>query len=97
MLLKKFPDALAMPIYALGYLLITAASFVITHSLFAQGQYAVSKSLVTALLNIPYPPFYFFASLCMLVFSLTLLSDTVIGFAAVFSKPLREKIREQWV
>ena len=97
MILKKLPELPAMIIYSVGYALITVFSAVTARSLLVQFSYAYGKGLVTALLHIPFHPFYMFAGICMIVFTLVLAVDTIRGFTAIAKKEQRKMISDRWV
>lgn len=96
MLIRILPRKLGMLLFALCGTLATATSAAATYGCFAQGMYAVSVDLVTMMTSIPYAPFYFFASLCMLLLTVTLLLDTIISYAAVFNEKYVELVRGSW-
>ena len=96
MLLRVLPKTLAMIINALGYIIVTVFSGYASYCLFQQAGYATTKNLVSALVNIPYYPFYYFASLCMAIFTLVMLIDAAIATAAIFNKTYRDYIVSAW-
>lgn len=96
MVLRILPDVPAMIINALAMLVVTAFSGYVSYTLFFQGAYALGKGLKTALVLIPYAPFYYIAAVCMVVFTLILAIDTAIAFAGIVSKKYRDYVKENW-
>ena len=96
MILRILPVRAAMVINALCMLAITVFSGYATYCLFLQAQYAGKKHLISALVHIPYSPFYYIATICMIVFTLVLLADTIIAFAAIGKNKYQEEIKGSW-
>ena len=96
MVLRILPRTLAMIINAIGYVAVTVFCGYCSYCLFLQGGYASEKGLISALVNIPYYPFYYFASVCMVVFTFVLFIDALIAIAAIVSTPYRDSITANW-
>ena len=96
MILRVLPVRLAMIINAICMIVITVFSGYATYCLFLQAQYAGRKNLISALVHIPYSPFYYIAAVCMIIFTLVLLADTIIALAAIGENKYREEIKESW-
>lgn len=96
MLVSILPHKLGQLLFSVCALVSTVISGAATVACFLQGQYAIEINMRTLMVGIPYSPFYFFASFCMLIFTLVLLLDTIIAFIGVFNKEYAEFVRESW-
>ena len=92
MILRVLPKTLAIICNALNVTLVTVFCGYVSYTLFLQGAYAVRKGLKTALILIPLSPFYYFAAVCMVIFTVTLLADALIAVAAIWNKNYSEYV-----
>ena len=96
MVLNMLPKKLGLAIFGINGLIVAVASGAITYGFFLQGNYAMQRNLISAMLHIPSYPSYFFAFVCMLLFTLVLLMDAIISLAGIGNKRLAEYVQKDW-
>lgn len=94
--LSRFPNFISMPLFGILGLLSTATSVFCGYATWAQADYSLKASTVTAVLHIPLYPFFYIAAICMYVFSLTLLWDTIKSFIGIANEDVRNDIKSSW-
>lgn len=92
LLINKFPQIVRSIVLGIGYLFTTAFAFIWAYGAFNQGIVFIGTGNETALLKIPYAPFYFFEAVCMFFFGLALLVDTITLFASLGNKTLAKEV-----
>lgn len=97
LLVSKFP---IVPRYLITGILGAASvaiTVIIAIAAFQQAGVAMNKQTVTGTLFIPWWPFYIVEGICMLVFAVTLLYDTLMTFAALGNDAeIREYVESKW-
>lgn len=96
MFIRILPRKLGLALFGLCGVITTLASGAAAYACLLQGMYAGSVDLVTMMTSIPYAPFYYFASLCMLLLTVVFLLDTIISFCAVFNDSYAELVCGNW-
>lgn len=91
-LIDKFPAKVRTFIMMLTYLVAVVFTAFWTYGAFVQGMVYVASKNETALLKIPYFPFYFFEGVCMAMFTITLFIDFLTLAGALGSKQLGEVV-----
>lgn len=97
MLLKLMPEKVRLLIFGINALITSVASAAVTYGCFLQGGYALRKNLISAIIHIPYFPFYYFACLCMALFTLLLFVDALMSIIGIFNSKYAEHVQESWV
>jgi TRAP-type C4-dicarboxylate transport system permease small subunit len=77
-------------------LLTTAMAAVVTYASFYQAGSQLRSNAVTGILHIPYYPFYYLEVVCMVIFTITLLYDTILALLAIFRDEYAEMVHENW-
>lgn len=96
MVIERLPRKLGVGIYAFNSLLVAVASGAVTYGIFQQAAYVLRKGTMSAIIHIPYYPFYFAASVLMGIFTIVLLADAIINVIAIFNKTYEERVTENW-
>ncbi len=96
MFVKPMPRFLRFFLFGLMGLLSTATALAVSYAAILQAQSALSKGSVTSVLMIPLYPFYGVEAFAMFIFALVLLYDTILAFAAIFSKKYEEIVTSNW-
>lgn len=96
MIFHYLPKKLCMVVYSFNSLLVAIAAGATTYALFLQGGYVFGKNMTSAMLGIPYFPFYYYASVMMAFFTLVLLCDAIIQITAIFNKKYEERVVKDW-
>ena len=94
--LTKLPKTVRMFLFGFFGLLSTAASAFCAYSIMAQGSFSFTAATFTAVLKIPLYPFFYIAAFCMLIFTFTLLWDSIKCFAGMKNDEIREDIQSSW-
>jgi TRAP-type C4-dicarboxylate transport system permease small subunit len=95
-LINIFPKALKFFVYGLMGLLSAGVAAIVGYAAVQQALSAIDKGTVTSVLMIPMYPFYYIEAGAMFVFTLSLLYDAVLSFAAIFSKKHEEIVTSSW-
>lgn len=74
----------------------TAMAGVLVYAAFFQASRQLATNTLTGILHIPLFPFYYLAAVCLVIFCLTLLFDTVLAFLAIFSDKYGEEVKSHW-
>lgn len=92
LLVDRFPAKVRTVILGLCYAVATICGALWSYGAFSQGIYNITSGSETALLKIPYWPFYLIEGVCMAMFTIVMLLDTITLFAALGSKGLAEEV-----
>jgi TRAP-type C4-dicarboxylate transport system permease small subunit len=92
MLINKLPEKVRNALLFVEYLIAVIFVFLIGVAAWQQGLAYIQTGSHTAILLIPYHPFYFFESVSMILFAITLLIDGVILGASLFNKVLAAEV-----
>jgi TRAP-type C4-dicarboxylate transport system permease small subunit len=95
-LIRVFPKTLRFLIFGLMGLLSTGTAAAVGYAAVLQALSAMDKGTVTSVLMIPMYPFYYIEAAAMFIFALALLYDTLLAFAAIFSKKFAEIVTSTW-
>jgi len=96
MVIEKLPRKLGVAVYAFNSILVAIAAGAVTVGIFQQGGYVLGKGTVSAIIHIPYYPFYYISSVLMGIFTVVLLADAIINVIAIFNKTYQERVTENW-
>ena len=96
MLIKLWPRKIGLSVYALNSLIVAVAAAAVTIGCAQQGIYVLEKNTVSAIIHIPYYPFYFAASFFMGVFTVVLFADAIINAIAIFDKEYEKRVTATW-
>ena len=91
-LVDKFHPTVRTIILGLCYAVATVFCAIWAYGAVQQGIVYLGTGNETALLKIPYAPFYFFEAFCMLAFAIVLLVDTATLFCALGNKTLAAEV-----
>ncbi len=91
-LVDKFPPVVRTIILGLCYAVATVFCAIWAYGAVVQGLVYVGTGNETALLKIPYAPFYFFEGICMLALAVVMLVDTITLFCALGNKTLAAEV-----
>jgi len=91
-LIDKFPAKVRTFIMMLTYLVAVVFCAFWAYGAFAQGLVYVASKNETALLKIPYFPFYFFEGVCMAMMAITLFIDFLTLAGALGNRRLAEVV-----
>ena len=69
---------------------------VLTYAAFVQTFHSIKMNYQTAVLKIPFWPFYLIEGIAMAAFVLTLLYDTCLSVGAIFKKDYYEIVTRDW-
>ena len=94
--MSKLPKPVGMFIFGLLGLLSTAASVFCAYAMVEQGNFSLEKNTTTAVLLIPLYPFFYIAAVCMFIFTVTVLWDSIKSFIGIANKEIAEDIRSTW-
>ena len=97
MVLRLLPKKLRLVIFALNSFLVTAVSAAVVYGCIMQGNFVLRRRTVSAMLHLPLYPFYYFAAVCMAVFTAALLLDAIMAAAGIFSPKYAEHVQKSWV
>ena len=97
LLVSRFPYGLRYVVTGILGLASVVITVIIAIAAFQQSGVAMSKNTVTGTLFIPWWPFYIIEGICMLIFAIVLLYDTIMTFAALGgNKEIREYVESKW-
>jgi TRAP-type C4-dicarboxylate transport system permease small subunit len=96
LLVGKFPEKLHMLFDFFFGILSTGTAALIAYAAVLQAQTAFSSSYTTSVLIISLYPFYWVEFVCMLVFAIALLYDSVKNMIAIFNKQVAENVKAGW-
>ena len=96
MIIGRFPVKIRMMLFALMSFLSVAASGIMTYAAILQTLNSIKMNYQTAVLKIPFWPFYLIEGIGMAAFTLTLLYDAILSTGAVFRKDYYDVITESW-
>ena len=96
MVLERLPRKLAIFIYAMNSIIVAIASVAVTYGFVAQGNYVLRKNTVSAIIHIPYYPFYYISAVFMGVFAIVLIVDAIINVGGLFSHEYEKRVTESW-
>jgi TRAP-type C4-dicarboxylate transport system permease small subunit len=97
MLLKLMPEKVRLLIFGINALITSAASAAVTYGCFLQGGYSCRRHLISAMLHIPSYPFYYFAGICMVLFTLILLADALMAIIGIFDPKYAKHVQKSWI
>ena len=95
-IVSKFSQKLQMFIFAVMGLISVGASGILSYAAFSQTANSIKMNYQTAVLKIPFWPFYLMEGIAMAVFTITLLYDAILSIAAIFSKDCYNVVVESW-
>jgi TRAP-type C4-dicarboxylate transport system permease small subunit len=90
------PGRLKFIPFFLCSLLSTAMAALVTYASFYQAGSQMRSNAVTGILHIPYYPFYYLEVVCMAIFVITLLYDTILALLAIFRDDYAEIVKATW-
>lgn len=93
-LLDKMPTKVRITVLAIMNVFTTAACGFMCVGTTAQAIKLTQQKFWSAIIEIPYYPFYFFAGFCFLIFTLMLLTDTLMYFYALKDKEMEDEVSE---
>ncbi len=96
LVLAKLPRVPQMCLFSLMGLLSTGMAAVMTYAAGVQIFSAYNAGTVTGMLHIPLWPFYIVECVAMVIFTITLLYDTILSAGAIFSDELSGEVRSGW-
>ena len=74
----------------------TGIAAIIAYGAVLQARTSMSSNYITSVLNIPLYPFYWLEFVCMLVFAVTLLYDSVKNPIAMFDDRVAKEVKARW-
>jgi TRAP-type C4-dicarboxylate transport system permease small subunit len=92
LLIDRFPPKVRSVILCIDYLVATAFAAVWAYGAWLQGVVYMTSGNTTALLKLPYPPFYFIEAISMALFCIVLLIDTLTLIGALFNEELAAEV-----
>lgn len=95
-IINIFPKALKFLVYGLMGLLSAGVAFIVGYAAVLHAQSAIDKGMITSVLELPMYPLYYIEAGTMFVFTLALLYDAVLSFAAIFSKKHEDIVTSTW-
>ena len=96
LVIDKFPEKMQMILFSLMGIISVGASVVLTYAAFVQTFHSIKMNYQTAVLKIPFWPFYLMEGIAMAAFVLTLLYDTCLSVGAIFKKDYYEIVTRDW-
>lgn len=97
MVVKAMPERLSVVVYSVANLICATTCALITYAAAQQAMRALGRNMISDVLRIPKFPFYIFESVCMAIFCLVLLCETVYCVYAIFNHDAAKEIRSHWV
>lgn len=74
----------------------TVMAGVLSWATFFQASRQLATNTLTGILHIPLFPFYYLAAICLAIFCITLLFDTILSFLAIFQDKYAEEVKSHW-
>lgn len=97
LIVGKLPKKVGYFISGVLGLASIAITITIAIAAFQQSGVAMAKNNVTSTLFIPWWPFYIIEGICMIVFAITLIYDTIMTFMAIGgNKEVQEYVEGKW-
>ncbi|GHU06852.1 hypothetical protein FACS1894158_14340 [Betaproteobacteria bacterium] len=96
LLLGKFPEKLHLLFDFFFGVLSSGAAAVIAYAAVLQAQTAFSSNYTTSVLKISLYPFYWLEFVCMFLFAVTLLYDSLKNLIAIFNQQVAENVKAGW-
>ena len=96
LIVTKLPGRMKFVVWGITSLIASATGVLVSVASFIQAGAVERQFLRTAVLWIPYHPFYTIGGICMSLFSLCLLLDCVKSFLAVFKTEYADEVRSTW-
>ena len=96
LVLDKFPKKVQMFLFSLVGLISVCASGLLAYAAFVQTDNSIKLNYQTAVLKIPFWPFYLVEGIAMVIFTLTLLYDMILSISAIFNSKYYEIVTESW-
>ena len=93
---SKLPKPVGMFIFGFLGVLSTSAAVFCAYSMVEQGKFSFEKYTTTAVLLIPLYPFFYIAGVCMYIFAVVLLWDSVKSFIGIKNEEICKEIRSAW-
>jgi TRAP-type C4-dicarboxylate transport system permease small subunit len=93
---SKLPGRFKMIPYTLGCLISTAIAGALTYATFFRASRVQASHAETITLHIPVYPFYYLSAVCLVLFTITILYDTVLSVIALFRDDYAELVSKNW-
>ncbi len=97
MAVKALPERVSMVVYSVSNLICSITCGLVTYAAVQQAIRCFNRNMITDVLRIPKYPFYIFESVCMALFCLLLLAETVYCIYGIFNRDAAKEIRSHWV
>lgn len=94
--IDQLPGRLKYIPFFLCSVISTALACFVTYASFYQANRQITSNAMTEILHIPLFPFYYVQAVCMVVFSISLLYDTILAFLAIFKDEYAELVHAHW-
>lgn len=96
LLIERFPGRSKFVPFFLGNVISTVLAGVMTYATFFRAARQLSKGAVSDILHFSLAPFYYVEAICMIVFVIVLLYDTILSAMAIFSDKYADEILAHW-
>lgn len=96
MFVSKAPRLIRFVLLGVVYMISTITAFLVSYAAYVQVGISVKTNTMTAVLMIPYYPFFALESICMLIFGVVLLWDAIKMFLAIGNDAVAEDIQSTW-
>ena len=96
LIIGRLPGRGKLVPYAVCCLISTVMGGLLTYAAFVQAGSQLASNAVTAILRIPYYPFYYVEGICMAIFTITLLFETIVTIGGFFNKECMELVTREW-
>ena len=97
MAVKALPERLSMAVYSIANLICSVTCALVTYAAAQQAIRSFKRNMITDVLRFSKYPLYRLEAVCMAVFCLLLLAETIYCVYAIFDKDAAKEIRGQWV
>jgi TRAP-type C4-dicarboxylate transport system permease small subunit len=96
LIIGKLPGGLRFIPYALCGILSSIMSAVFIYAAFLRADRMLTTGTVTGILHIPVYPFYCVSAVCLILFAVTVIYDTVLSVLAIFREDYAELVSKNW-
>ena len=96
LLISRLPAKPRMTLFAIMSYLSVGISGILTYAAFVQMQNSIRMNYITAVLKIPFWPFYLAEGIAMVIFTLVLLYDAILSTIAIFRTNYMDIVTETW-
>ena len=96
LLIERFPGRSKFIPFFLGNLLSTVLAGIMTYATFFRANRQLTNGAVSDILHYSVAPFYYIEAVCMIVFMIVLLYDTILSLMAIFKGECAQEISSHW-